>query len=281
MSDAIRIADHDDVPDDDAAAVAVAPDGTRARARRQALLAVGAGVVAMSLAIGMVVTTLLRPAPAPTAPPATPAAPTPATPPDQVAVDGLVAAVTAPGRAWRVEAIVELWRDGQRGIVQFSATVSGDDSSGTMAGTLITGDLDWVVKGDRRWQRVDGGTWKGVRGLDPNRGWDPFSRLSDEVEPRFLRWEQKGGQRYAQVLVAGLLVLDPTAYFEAGHTITDVRGAQLILDVDADGRPARGVAEATVSATDSAGTAHEFKLRARYAFADVGAPLEIALPTNS
>jgi hypothetical protein len=252
-----------------------------AKERRQAGLAVVAGIVVVVVALGAVGSFLLRPAPVATPrPPVTPN-PTTNTAGHQERIDALVAAVTADDRTWKVEASVDLWLDGARGQVAFQATVVGADSAGTLNGTLVRGDRDWVVLGDRRWMRVDGGTWKDEPRLDPNRGWDPFVRLDEEgVAPRFLRWEQKATETYAQISLGNLLVLDPTAYFDAEYTISEVRDAVFVLDVDADGHPARGSANATVMVTDEAGDPHELKVRAIYGFSDVGSPLEIAAPSN-
>jgi hypothetical protein len=137
-----------------------------------------------------------------------------------------------------------------------------------------------VVVGEKRWLRVDGGTWKAEPRLDPNRGWDPFARIDDDVAARFLRWEQKGSERYAQISLGNLLVLDPTAYFDAAYTVTEVSDALLILDVDGEGHPARGSANATITATDAAGATHQFKVRVVYTFTDVGEPLNVSPPSN-
>jgi hypothetical protein len=249
-------------------------------ARRQASLAMAAGAVAVVIAIGSIGAVLVRPVPAPSAGPEVTPMPTPRVDPEQQRVDALLVAVTSPDRTWRVGATVDLWRDGAQAHVRFEAIVAGRDSSGTVSGTLMTGEHDWVVRGKGRWRRVDGGTWKAVPKLHPNRGWDPFTRLDETVTARFLRWEQKGIERYGQIRFTGLLVLDPTTWFDGAYTVTTVDGASLILDVDGEGRPARGRAEATVTATDQAGAHHEFRLRADYTFRDVGAALAVTPPTN-
>jgi hypothetical protein len=277
MSDAIQGLDTTERAD---AGATDMPGPDASRARRQAVLAIVAGagtLIVAAVALGWL---LLRPAPAPSVPPVATPLPSTGAVRGEVAVGGLLALVQAPDRTWQVDAVVELWRDGARGDVRFTATVAGTDSTGSLSGSLIAGDHDWVVLGEHRWRRIDGGTWKSTPKLPPNRGWDPFAGLDDDASVRFIRWEQKDAVRYAQVSIANLLVLDPTAYFAGPYEVTDVADATLYLDVDADGRPARGTAQATVAATDANGRTHEFKLRAAYTFTRVGDPLVVERPSN-
>jgi hypothetical protein len=265
---------------DPAARAAAAAEARKEAAaeRRRGAVTIAAFVVVGVVAIGALGSFLLRPGPEPSMPPPVTPNPTINTTGQQELIDALLANVDAPGRTWTVRGDVDLQLDGARGDVRFDAQVDGDDSSGSLSGSLVSGQRDWVVKGARRYLSVDGGKWKLEPRLATNRGWDPFAAIDDEVTPRFLRWDDKGGHRYGLIRLEGLLALDPTLYFDAPYEITDVSNAFVALDVDEAGQPARGQAVATVDVKDAKGKPHRFTVQVEYTFSHVGEPAQIAAP---
>ena len=265
---------------DPAARAAAAAEAAKEAAaeRRRGAVTMGAFVVIAVVAIGAVGTFLLQPAAAPSLPPPVTPNPTIDTTGQQELIDTLLANVTTPDRAWTVRGDVDLRLDGARGGVRFDAQVDGKDSAGSLSGSLVSGQREWVVKGAKRYLRVDAGRWRLEPRLAANRGWDPFAGIDEEVTPRFLRWDAKGGHRYGLIRLEGLLALDPTLYFDAAYDITKVSDAFLALDVDEAGQPARGQAVATVDATDAKGKPHRFTVQVDYTFSHVGEPAEIAAP---
>jgi hypothetical protein len=260
------------------AEVAAARQRVAAAERRRSVLGIAGAAIVAVVVLGVAGSFLLRPAAAPSLPPPVTPNPTIDTRGQQELIDKLVATVTAKDAAWHVTAQVDLRLDGARGAIAFDAQVAGADSAGHLGGSLVAGDRDWVVKGSKRYLRLAGGAWKLEPRLAVNRGWDPFATLDDSVRSSFLRWEQKGGDRLGLVRLDGLLVLDPRLYIDGTYTITEVTGAELVLDVDESGRPVRGTAQATVTAKDAAGAAHTFAIRVEYTFAAVGLPASTAAP---
>jgi hypothetical protein len=254
-------------------------DGAPAKDRRQTQAIIGVGVVITVVALAGIIGTILgtgRPAPSP-APPATPG-PSVDTTGQQSRLDAFLATVTAADRSWRVKGRIDVAAEVADGYVQFDAIVAGADSAASLSGTLVTGDRDQVVKGGRRYLRVDGGTWKLAPRLPALPAWDPFARLDPAVDARFLRWEQKGAQTFGQVSLAGLLAFDPTTYFDSRYTLSSVEEATVTVDIDAKGRPARAMARATVMASDAAGMPRRIRVRISYEFSHVGDPLTVRAP---
>ena len=251
----------------------------RAAERRGLARAALLGGVLVVAVLGVGAFILTRPAPPAATPRPTPVFQTQDPAVGEAAITAFRAAVaTEPATPYVVEALSDIRVDRARGTVQFRSSVAGDDSAGTLIGTLVSGQRDWVHLGGDGWARTDEGEWTALRSFDRDRGWAPWDEL-DGATLRFVRFETKGTVRVAIVQVTGWVPLDPRDYLDAEYELVAVDRGEVTLDVDAPtGAPLQMVADSRLTVTDADGEEHELRAQTTYEFSAWGEPVDIAAP---